>query len=91
MNLHIFTSDRAPPNLGAVPTIEVATCSDLAQRWHDLMDIGAGEIAAGTATIEEVGRVIFETYLDVASGQKTKTEKLGIANALALFNPAPIT
>lgn len=92
MNLHIFTTGRGTPySLAAVPTIKVATRSDLARRWHDLMDIDAGTIATGDATIEQVGWQVFQTYLDVASGRQTKAERLGIANALALFNPAPIT
>ena len=92
MNLHIFTTGRGTPyNLAAVPTLKVATRSDLARRWHDLMDIDAGSIADGHATIEEVGWQVFRAYLDVASGAKTKAERLGIANSLALFNPAPIT
>ena len=30
-----------------VPVIKVATRSDLARRWHDLMDVNAGTIADG--------------------------------------------
>ncbi|MEZ5844742.1 MAG: galactarate dehydratase [Hyphomicrobiaceae bacterium] len=92
MNLHVFTTGRGTPyNLAAVPTLKVATRSDLARRWHDLMDINAGSIADGLATIEDVGQEVLQSYLDVASGRKTKAERLGIFNALALFNPAPIT
>ena len=44
-----------PWGLAAVPVIKVATRSDLARRRHDLMDINAGSIADGTASIEDVG------------------------------------
>ena len=72
--------------------IKVATRNDLARRWHDLMDINAGTIADGSATIEEVGWELFRFMLDVASGRKkTCAEKLKLHNALALFNPAPVT
>ncbi|MBV5293647.1 MAG: galactarate dehydratase [Curvibacter lanceolatus] len=93
MNLHVFTTGRGTPyGLAEVPVIKVATRSDLARRWHDLMDIDAGTIATGQATIEDVGRQLFQYMLDVASGrQKTWAEQWKLHNALVLFNPAPVT
>ena len=93
MNLHVFTTGRGTPyGLAAVPVIKVATRSDLARRWHDLMDINAGTIATGEKTIENVGWELFEMMLDVASGRKkTWTEHWKLHNALVLFNPAPVT
>jgi len=92
MNLHIFTTGRGTPyGLAAVPVIKVATRSELARRWHDLMDVDAGSIASGEATIEEAGWALFRTMLEVASGRKTWTETWRLHNSLALFNPAPIT
>ena len=93
MNLHVVTTGRGTPyGLAEVPVIKVATRSDLARRWHDLMDIDAGTIATGEATIEDVGRQLFQYLLDVASGrQKTWAERWKLHNALVLFNPAPVT
>jgi galactarate dehydratase len=93
MNLHVFTTGRGTPyGLAAVPVIKVATRSDLARRWHDLMDVNAGTIADGTATIEDVGWELFRLMLDVASGRKkTWAEQWKLHNALVLFNPAPVT
>jgi len=93
MNLHVFTTGRGTPyGLAAVPVIKVATRSDLARRWHDLMDVNAGTIADGTATIEQVGWELFHLMLDVASGRKkTWAEQWKLHNALVLFNPAPVT
>jgi galactarate dehydratase len=93
MNLHVFTTGRGTPyGLAAVPVIKVATRSDLARRWHDLMDVNAGSIADGKATIEEVGWELFNLMLDVASGRKkTWAEQWKLHNALVLFNPAPVT
>jgi galactarate dehydratase len=93
MNVHIFTTGRGTPyGLAAVPVIKVATRNDLARRWHDLMDVNAGRIASGEASIEEVGWELFQLMLDVASGRKqTWAEKWKLHNALTLFNPAPIT
>jgi galactarate dehydratase len=93
MNLHVFTTGRGTPyGLAQVPVIKVATRSDLARRWHDLMDVNAGRIADGTASIEDVGWELFRLMLDVASGRKkTWAEQWKLHNALVLFNPAPVT
>jgi galactarate dehydratase len=93
MTLHVFTTGRGTPyGLAAVPVIKVATRSELARRWHDLMDVDAGRIASGDATIEELGWELFDTMLDVASGRRrTWTERWKLHNTLALFNPAPVT
>jgi galactarate dehydratase len=93
MNLHVFTTGRGTPyGLAACPVIKVATRSELARRWHDLMDLNAGTIADGTATIEDVGWELFRLMLDVASGRKkTWAEQWKLHNTLVLFNPAPVT
>ena len=93
MTLHVFTTGRGTPyGLAAVPVIKVATRSELARRWHDLMDVDAGRIATGDATIEELGWELFHMMLDVASGRRrTWTERWKLHNSLALFNPAPVT
>lgn len=92
MNLHVFTTGRGTPyGLAEVPVIKVATRSDLARRWHDLMDIDAGKIATGEATIEEVGWQLFHTMLEIASGRKSYAEQWKLQNSLVLFNPAPVT
>ncbi len=92
MNLHIFTTGRGTPyGLAECPVIKVATRTDLARRWHDLMDVDAGRIASEGASIEEVGWELFRLMLDVASGKKTWAEQWKLHNALVLFNPAPVT
>jgi galactarate dehydratase len=93
MNLHVFTTGRGTPyGLAPCPVIKVATRTDLATRWHDLMDVNAGRIADGQATIADVGWELFHLMLEVASGRKkTWAEHWKLHNALVLFNPAPIT
>jgi galactarate dehydratase len=93
MTLQVFTTGRGTPyGLAAAPVIKVATRSDLAARWHDLMDVDAGRIATGDASIEDVGWEIYRLILEVASGrQKTWSDHWGLHNALAVFNPAPVT
>jgi galactarate dehydratase len=93
MTLQVFTTGRGTPyGLAAAPVIKVATRTELATRWHDLIDFDAGRIATGDSTIEENGWELFRLILDVASGRKKVwSDYWGIHNALTLFNPAPIT
>ncbi|MCP5287126.1 MAG: galactarate dehydratase [Burkholderiaceae bacterium] len=92
MNLHVFTTGRGTPyGLAACPVLKVATRSDLARRWHDLMDYDAGRIAGGQWTLEQAGLAMFEQLLAIASGERTWAERHGIVNDLVLFNPAPVT
>jgi galactarate dehydratase len=93
MNMHVFTTGRGTPyGLAMAPVIKVSSRSALAARWSDLIDIDAGSIATGEATVEEVGQQIFDMILAVASGRKqTWADHWGLHNEFVLFNPAPIT
>lgn len=93
MNMHVFTTGRGTPyGLAMAPVIKVATRTSLAERWHDLIDVDAGRIATGDATIEDVGWEIFNLILKVASGEHTTwADKWGLHNEYALFNPGPVT
>ena len=93
MNLHIFTTGEGSPyGLALVPVIKVSSRTALAERWPDLIDIDAGRIATGHATLEQTGWEIFQFILEVASGRKqTWADHWGLHNALALFNPGPVT
>jgi galactarate dehydratase len=93
MNLHVFTTGEGSPyGLALVPVVKVSSRTALAEKWHDLIDIDAGRIATGEATIADVGWELFRFLLDVASGRKqTWAERWGLGNALAPFNPGPVT
>lgn len=92
MNVHVFTTGRGTPyGLAEVPVVKMVTRTDLARRWHDLVDIDAGRIISDGQTLESMGLEIFEKILAVASGEKTSAERLGLRNQLALFNPGPVT
>lgn len=62
-----------------VPSIKIATNTPMYNRMVDDMDINAGKILDG-ASLEEVGREIFEEVIAVASGKKTKSEAQGIGD-----------
>ncbi len=70
MNLHVFTTGEGSPyGLALVPVVKVSSRTALAEKWHDLIDIDAGRIATGHATIEEVGWEIFPLH----SGSRQRT------------------
>ncbi|MBX5496581.1 MAG: galactarate dehydratase [Bryobacteraceae bacterium] len=93
MNLHVFTTGEGSPyGLAMVPVVKVSSRTALAEKWHDLIDIDAGRIATGHATIQDVGWELFHLILEVASGRKkTWAEHWQLHNALAPFNPGPVT
>lgn len=93
MNMHVFMTGRGTPyGLSMVPVIKVGSNSKLSQRWFDLIDLDAGQIATGEKTIAQMGWELFSLILDVASGKKqVACDVLGLHNDLVLFNPGPLT
>jgi altronate hydrolase len=80
-NLICFTTGRGSM-FGAkpVPSIKIATNTPMYERLSEDMDINAGRILDGEATLEEMGQHIFERMLAVASGETTKSEDLGLGD-----------
>jgi len=77
-NLICFTTGRGSAyGCAPAPSLKLATNSALWQRQEEDMDINCGEIIAGQATIEEMGRRIFELVLQTASGAPSKSEQHG--------------
>lgn len=93
IHVQVFSTGRGTPyGLAMAPVIKVSSNSRLARSWPDLIDLDAGRIAEGTATIEDIGRELFLMILDAASGRYSPwADRHGIRNALAVFNPAPVT
>ena len=93
ITLQVFMTGRGTPyGLAAAPVVKVSSSTNLKEMWPDLIDINAGTIATGDATIEEVGTELYKFILDVASGRKQSfAEKWKLYNDLCIFNPAPIT
>jgi len=93
ITLQVFTTGRGTPyGLAMAPVIKVSTRSALSKRWHDLIDLDAGRIATGDATIADAGWELFFLILEIASGRKkAAADRLGLHNDMVLFNPAPIT
>jgi altronate hydrolase len=79
-NVVCFTTGRGSCfGCKPVPTIKIATNTPMYNRLIDDMDLNAGRILDG-ATIEEIGREIFDQVIAVAGGQPTKSEAQGIGD-----------
>ncbi|MCY2964589.1 MAG: altronate dehydratase family protein [Planctomycetota bacterium] len=79
-NMVVFTTGRGSCfGCKPVPSIKVATNTPMYERMIEDMDINAGVILDG-ATIEDVGREIFERIIAVASGEHTKSEAQGVGD-----------
>jgi altronate hydrolase len=76
-NLLAFTTGRGSAyGCKPVPSMKLATNSDVYARMTDDMDINCGDIVEGVS-IEAKGQEIFDMLLKIASGQHTKSEDLG--------------
>jgi len=93
ITLQVFMTGRGTPyGLAAAPVIKVSSRTNLKEHWDDLIDVNAGTIATGDATIYDVGTELFNLIVDVASGYKKPwAEHWKLYNDLCIFNPAPIT
>jgi altronate hydrolase len=73
-NLVCFTTGRGSVfGCKPVPSLKLATSSDLYQRMPGDMDIDCGVILGGTS-VSDLGARIFAELIDVASGKPTKSE-----------------
>jgi altronate hydrolase len=78
VNLIAFTTGRGSAiGFPTIPVIKIASNSSTYRRMRDNMDVNAGRIADGEASVAEIGREIFDLLLRVASGEKTCSERLG--------------
>jgi altronate hydrolase len=74
----LFTTGRGSVVGSAIsPVIKVCANPATYERLEEDMDVNAGRILAGVASIEEVGSEIVELIARVANGACTKSEDLG--------------
>ncbi len=77
-HLTLFTTGRGSVVGSAIsPVIKICANPDTYRRMSDDMDINAGRILEGQATLEEVGREVFDRILEVAAGSPSASERLG--------------
>ena len=80
-NIIAFTTGRGSM-FGAkpVPSLKLATNTPMYRRLEEDMDINCGEVLDGTASIAQMGQQIFELILRTASGDRSKSEELGLGD-----------
>ena len=77
-NLIAFTTGRGSAiGFPSIPVVKIATNTPMYKRMRDNMDVNAGRIADGEATVAEIGKEIFDLVLRAASGERTCAERLG--------------
>ena len=70
VHIVLFTTGRGTPVGCPVPTVKVATNSNLAKNKSNWIDFDAGEILEG----KDVDEKFFDYCIDVANGKETKNE-----------------
>jgi altronate hydrolase len=88
-NLVCFTTGRGSVfGCKPSPSIKIATDTPLFQRMEEDMDINCGTVVDGHETVQGAGQRIFGRILQVASGERTKSEQYDAGSAE--FAPWPI-
>lgn len=77
-NMVVFTTGRGSAfGFKPAPSIKIATNSTLYANQEPDMDINAGRVLDGI-TLDQLGQEIFDRILEVASGDKSKSEAAGV-------------
>nr|WP_240164512.1 UxaA family hydrolase [Pantoea sp. Ap-967] len=63
-----------------VPTIKLASNSQVFAHFNDDLDVDCGGVLEGRLSVEDMGRCIFDAVLRYASGHKTCNEILNVGN-----------
>ena len=80
-NLVCFTTGRGSAfGSKPAPTIKVATNTEMYDRMTGDMDINAGDMLSEGVSLEDKGREIYRSFLDVASGRQSKSEAQGLGD-----------
>lgn len=80
-NVICFTTGRGSVyGCRPVPSIKLATNSLMYHHMREDMDLNCGAAIDGDATVEELGRQIFDLLLKTASGRKSKSESFGVGD-----------
>ena len=77
-NLVCFTTGRGSVfGCKPAPSIKLATNSVMFRRMEDDMDVNCGTVLDGDESVQDCGARVFELMLQVASGERTKSEGFG--------------
>ncbi len=77
-NLIVFTTGRGSAyGCAPAPSLKLSTNTALWTKQEEDIDLNAGTIVDGTASVQEVGDALFRLMLATASGEKSKSELHG--------------
>ena len=77
-NMIVFTTGRGSAyGCAPSPSLKLSTNTALWTKQEEDIDLNCGEIADGTASVDEIGGKLFQLMLDTASGAKSKSERHG--------------
>lgn len=80
----VFTTGRGNPFGSVVPTIKVATNTEIAEKKKNWIDFNAGRIVDEDISFEDLRDEFIKYLIDVASGEQTNNEKYDFRE-IALF------
>ena len=72
----LFTTGRGTPLGTVVPTLKIATNSNIFQKKQNWLDFNAGKLLE-TVNMESLSQELYQDVLAVASGKQCKAEKMG--------------
>jgi altronate hydrolase len=80
-NLICFTTGRGSM-FGAkpVPSLKLASNTPMFERLRGDMDINCGQVIDGDLSVPQMGQAIFEHILRCASGERSRSEELGLGD-----------
>ena len=77
-NMIVFTTGRGSAyGCAPSPSLKLSTNTALWVKQDEDIDLNCGEIADGTASVDEIADRLFRLMLDTASGTKSKSERHG--------------
>lgn len=76
----ICLSTGAGSGFGAAlaPTVKLASTTRVFRHFSDDLDVDCGPVLDGELTVQQMGERVFERLLAYASGEKTRSEELGV-------------
>lgn len=77
-NVVVFSTGRGTPvGCAVAPVIKVCSNSRTYKKMQENIDVNAGKVIDGEATLAEIGDELWRKILEVAGGQLTSAERLG--------------
>jgi len=74
-NLICFTTGRGSAyGCAPSPSFKLATNTALWQKQSDDMDMNCGQVLEGQQSIAALGKILFQRFLDIASGERSRSE-----------------